>query len=181
MFAMSGISRFSPENVGCPARRSCPLSFPSMSPGSVNGGSSTSIKKPGAGSASHSCNNLGSITGVPRSSHSSMHSRSSHIPFTFFRKQTDLPTPPRFVKFIPRASSLTQGAVRTVPTSDHVPELMKPQSSPLAGIAAIADAVSWHAGTINFALRSEEHTSELQSLRHLVCRLLLEKKNTHSC
>src|SRR5947199_5380269 len=27
------------------------------------------------------------------------------------------------------------------------------------------------------APRSEEHTSELQSLRHLVCRLLLEKKN----
>src|SRR5262245_28426054 len=26
-------------------------------------------------------------------------------------------------------------------------------------------------------LRSEEHTSELQSLRHLVCRLLLEKQN----
>src|SRR5258705_13487702 len=25
-------------------------------------------------------------------------------------------------------------------------------------------------------IRSEEHTSELQSLRHLVCRLLLEKK-----
>src|SRR5258705_9981207 len=34
--------------------------------------------------------------------------------------------------------------------------------------------------------RSEEHTSELQSLRHLVCRLLLEKKKkrsapTHLC
>src|ERR1035441_10952920 len=27
-----------------------------------------------------------------------------------------------------------------------------------------------------FFSRSEEHTSELQSLRHLVCRLLLEKK-----
>src|ERR1035438_10791310 len=27
-------------------------------------------------------------------------------------------------------------------------------------------------------LRSEEHTSELQSLRHLVCRLLLEKKDS---
>src|ERR1039458_10819415 len=26
-------------------------------------------------------------------------------------------------------------------------------------------------------IRSEEHTSELQSLRHLVCRLLLEKKH----
>src|SRR5438045_5152503 len=28
--------------------------------------------------------------------------------------------------------------------------------------------------------RSEEHTSELQSLRHLVCRLLLEKKKTQT-
>src|ERR1039458_10761044 len=28
--------------------------------------------------------------------------------------------------------------------------------------------------------RSEEHTSELQSLRHLVCRLLLEKKKGNS-
>src|ERR1039458_3871026 len=28
----------------------------------------------------------------------------------------------------------------------------------------------------NDCTRSEEHTSELQSLRHLVCRLLLEKK-----
>src|ERR1035441_4792516 len=31
-------------------------------------------------------------------------------------------------------------------------------------------------GEIQFWNRSEEHTSELQSLRHLVCRLLLEKK-----
>src|SRR5258708_17384725 len=30
---------------------------------------------------------------------------------------------------------------------------------------------------IRIALRSEEHTSELQSPDHLVCRLLLEKKN----
>src|SRR3712207_7179081 len=29
------------------------------------------------------------------------------------------------------------------------------------------------------AHRSEEHTSELQSRQYLVCRLLLEKKNTH--
>src|SRR2546429_3609660 len=31
-----------------------------------------------------------------------------------------------------------------------------------------------------FSLRSEEHTSELQSRLHLVCRLLLEKKKTES-
>src|SRR5258708_32093396 len=30
-----------------------------------------------------------------------------------------------------------------------------------------------------FFLRSEEHTSELQSPDHLVCRLLLEKKNNY--
>src|SRR5262245_65604438 len=30
--------------------------------------------------------------------------------------------------------------------------------------------------SLNSDDRSEEHTSELQSLRHLVCRLLLEKK-----
>src|SRR5690348_17773085 len=29
--------------------------------------------------------------------------------------------------------------------------------------------------------RSEEHTSELQSPVHLVCRLLLEKKNRYCC
>src|SRR5690554_7734867 len=29
-----------------------------------------------------------------------------------------------------------------------------------------------------YVFRSEEHTSELQSRPHLVCRLLLEKKNT---
>src|SRR2546422_3821180 len=30
-----------------------------------------------------------------------------------------------------------------------------------------------------YLLRSEEHTSELQSRLHLVCRLLLEKKKKH--
>src|SRR5438552_13217673 len=33
---------------------------------------------------------------------------------------------------------------------------------------------------VPFLIRSEEHTSELQSPDHLVCRLLLEKKKTHS-
>src|SRR2546429_6615240 len=32
---------------------------------------------------------------------------------------------------------------------------------------------------VPFVSRSEEHTSELQSRLHLVCRLLLEKKNNH--
>src|SRR5687768_17725529 len=36
---------------------------------------------------------------------------------------------------------------------------------------------------VDYNMRSEEHTSELQSRLHLVCRLLLEKKKTqiHTC
>src|SRR3989449_6919088 len=34
----------------------------------------------------------------------------------------------------------------------------------------------FNSGTMRSQLRSEEHTSELQSRLHLVCRLLLEKK-----
>src|SRR5438046_10210729 len=34
----------------------------------------------------------------------------------------------------------------------------------------------FHARELSFDTRSEEHTSELQSLTNLVCRLLLEKK-----
>src|SRR5258708_11485076 len=35
--------------------------------------------------------------------------------------------------------------------------------------------------SLALSLRSEEHTSELQSPDHLVCRLLLEKKKYQSC
>src|SRR5262245_65290519 len=48
--------------------------------------------------------------------------------------------------------------------------------------AAGAPRVTGYGGTADLAERwrrdprSEEHTSEIQSLRHLVCRLLLEKK-----
>src|SRR5690625_2699159 len=35
----------------------------------------------------------------------------------------------------------------------------------------------WFANLVEIATQSEEHTSELQSRGHLVCRLLLEKKN----
>src|SRR5260370_20359823 len=42
----------------------------------------------------------------------------------------------------------------------------------------LAAAFAAHARTVSRTLRSEEHTSELQSHLNLVCRLLLEKKNT---
>src|SRR5438552_8503590 len=51
------------------------------------------------------------------------------------------------------------------------------------GSAGAARGDSLHAGSdarrpARASGRSEEHTSELQSPDHLVCRLLLEKKNT---
>src|ERR1035441_9729362 len=49
-----------------------------------------------------------------------------------------------------------------------------------SGIANTNKLKTWNNSTsfneVDSVFRSEEHTSELQSLRHLVCRLLLEKK-----
>src|ERR1035438_6153365 len=55
---------------------------------------------------------------------------------------------------------------------------------PLRSLAGVYSFSWWQAGprllltglNLRTEDRSEEHTSELQSLRHLVCRLLLEKK-----
>src|SRR5690606_41845086 len=48
---------------------------------------------------------------------------------------------------------------------------------PVLGRDAHQDGVTHRAAGRPRALRSEEHTSELQSRENLVCRLLLEKKN----
>src|SRR2546425_5831251 len=44
----------------------------------------------------------------------------------------------------------------------------------MASTRHLAHTGRWHWGLLG--VRSEEHTSELQSLAYLVCRLLLEKK-----
>src|SRR5437660_962926 len=43
-------------------------------------------------------------------------------------------------------------------------------------VTKAASEVTQSSATLNASVRSEEHTSELQSRGHLVCRLLLEKK-----
>src|SRR5205823_14465437 len=48
----------------------------------------------------------------------------------------------------------------------------------IAALAAATGKVLWKSYTVAEE-RSEEHTSELQSLAYLVCRLLLEKKKKH--
>src|SRR5258705_38022 len=50
------------------------------------------------------------------------------------------------------------------------------RSGPRRSSRGGSDPVQRRPGSLPPRLRSEEHTSELQSLRHLVCRLLLAKK-----
>src|SRR5437870_6507849 len=45
-------------------------------------------------------------------------------------------------------------------------------------VACASPPATWSRSAAS-SWRSEEHTSELQSRGHLVCRLLLEKKKTH--
>src|SRR5437016_10186787 len=45
--------------------------------------------------------------------------------------------------------------------------------------SAASGAFTTHSSSTLAFTRSEEHTSELQSLTNLVCRLLLEKKKNH--
>src|SRR5688572_31031493 len=60
---------------------------------------------------------------------------------------------------------------RRVQCGSHRSRLVSSGSRPWCG--------RWPATPIsNFGFRSEEHTSELQSQSNLVCRLLLEKKNS---
>src|SRR5262245_62622692 len=50
------------------------------------------------------------------------------------------------------------------------------QGNDAYGVSICQDIVDRTGRDVSLGGRSEEHTSELQSLRHLVCRLLLEKK-----
>src|SRR2546429_7280397 len=73
--------------------------------------------------------------------------------------------------------------IRRPPRSTLFPYTTLFRSDPVGLRAAVEtarpDAIIHLAGFSSVA-RSEEHTSELQSRLHLVCRLLLEKKNTSS-
>src|SRR5262245_36599848 len=75
------------------------------------------------------------------------------------------------------ATEYREVADRHMTTQDHVVG----KDYVVADLAIMADVGPYHqpAAVSDFGYRSEEHTSELQSLRHLVCRLLLEKKNTN--
>src|SRR2546429_5902201 len=84
--------------------------------------------------------------------------RSTLFPYTtLFRSLEDL------------HSRVHRGTYRALPSKRAYILKQDGRQRPL-GIAALEEEQS--------TMRSEEHTSELQSRLHLVCRLLLEKKKT---
>src|SRR5438046_8126010 len=61
-------------------------------------------------------------------------------------------------------------------TVAHGLDLVGEEDELLATVEVDGEELAAEVLTVNFDSRSEEHTSELQSLTNLVCRLLLEKK-----
>src|SRR3989442_2220700 len=96
-----------------------------------------------------------------------VHASFSHYCFFFFN---DTATTEIYTLSLHDALPIYSGKY-VLPSAEGIPDFPEPNSSPFrrarnAG-SAVAGAEAW---------RSEEHTSELQSRPHLVCRLLLEKK-----
>src|SRR5687768_17958490 len=81
--------------------------------------------------------------------------RSTLFPYTTLFRSSPAPAPRHRVRSM---SAVFRRALPSPPASPH----------------ARARPRGWH--TSPGGVRSEEHTSELQSRLHLVCRLLLEKK-----
>src|SRR2546429_5276252 len=73
--------------------------------------------------------------------------------------------PPRSTLFPYTTLFRSNGITLALMSMDGTPGYPAPE------MACMVDAITW---------RSEEHTSELQSRLHLVCRLLLEKKKTRT-
>src|SRR2546421_7272161 len=94
--------------------------------------------------------------------------RSRHLSFFFFFNDTA--TTEIYTPFPTRRSS---DLVSTCAASSRVGSRTRQRKFPCF-------ARSVRMGSANAAVRSEEHTSELQSRSDLVCRLLLEKKKTWS-
>src|SRR2546430_5260335 len=95
--------------------------------------------------------------------------------------------PPRSTLF-PYTTLFRSRAVRAVISADGKPLKAFPlEVSQVASPEAVypldrmlVEVMERGTGRGARAVRSEEHTSELQSQSNLVCRLLLEKKNTSS-
>src|SRR2546425_3949659 len=85
--------------------------------------------------------------------------------------------PPRSTLFPSRRSSdLLDGVSLAINAGEFVSIIGPNGAGKSTHINVLTGVLRPTAGAVTFKGRSEEHTSELQSLAYLVCRLLLEKK-----
>src|SRR3712207_7040979 len=83
--------------------------------------------------------------------------------------------PPRSTLFPYTTLFRSGGIAEEIPEHRDVAE--ERDLGDVGAVALLVDAADHHgAAVLDEHLRSEEHTSELQSRQYLVCRLLLEKK-----
>src|SRR2546429_7125351 len=76
----------------------------------------------------------------------------------------------------PKVSFVSLGCPKALVDSERIVTRLRAEGYELSRSRAGADLAV--VNTCEISARSEEHTSELQSRLHLVCRLLLEKKKT---
>src|SRR3712207_8917898 len=95
-------------------------------------------------------------------------------------RSTPFPSPPLFRSPADPAPQRVGVRLRQRPARLEVPDvgLQTVQRLERAGPVTRARGLP-HGGHLPVQVRSEEHTSELQSRQYLVCRLLLEKKNNN--
>src|SRR2546422_10850996 len=70
--------------------------------------------------------------------------------------------------------------IYTLSLHDALPILFDTKARRAIGLTSGEWSIDWRGKSVDLGGRSEEHTSELQSRLHLVCRLLLEKKKITS-
>src|ERR1035441_10803975 len=93
------------------------------------------------------------------------------------------PVPPALIAILSSPVSISRYAIVTlVEDEGSMPSVLRAVFgvlifTPHAVNPLVRSTDTWKFGELRSVMRyrSEEHTSELQSLRHLVCRLLLEK------
>src|SRR5262249_61934954 len=97
------------------------------------------------------------------------------LPYFFFLVTRRPPRSPLFPYTTLFRSSWSRASVCSAWTASH--QARHREKSAFTGTASVPRSGLDSRGEVTpFAGRSEEHTSELQSLTNLVCRLLLEKK-----
>src|SRR5258708_30628989 len=83
------------------------------------------------------------------------------------------------IQYFARSSTMLffwSGQAKRIKYQDESTKVSMVSVSRLAALPHFGHLQSTNEGVFASGLRSEEHTSELQSPDHLVCRLLLEKK-----